>query len=100
MGINNKVDEKIKTNLFFDTLNIIGIIPFSYEIKYKTLDKEFKFKNNVEELVNNAFCELNRPRGDNELIFPLKENIEKYKKYFINNNDENVKLWEKIIKLN
>ena len=94
--IYNKVDEPVKMNLFSDTLNIVGIVPFSHKNKFKTLDKIYKFKNNIDELVNNAFCELTRPRGNYELIFPLKENIEKYKKYFIQNNEENIRLWEKI----
>ena len=58
----------------------------------------FKYKNfNVEDNVNNALCELTRPRGDYELIFPLKSNINTYKKYFRNiNTKENELFWEKI----
>ena len=45
----------------------------------------------VEEHVNDAICELSRPRGDYELIFPIKDNIKIYKKFFIDiNNKENV----------
>ena len=32
--------------------------------------------------INNAFWELTRPRGDYELMFTIKNNINKYKKYF------------------
>ena len=77
--INDKVDLQIKTNLFVDTLNIIGIIPFSRK-SFKSLDKQYIFKNNNEELIDNAICEINRPKGDYELIFPIKENLYKYKK--------------------
>jgi hypothetical protein len=88
LGILDKVDEPIKTNLFADTLNIVGISLFSREKHYNKLK--------IEDSVNNALCELNRPRGDYELIFPLKENIKKYKKFFIKNNRENVLFWKKI----
>ena len=91
LGIGDKVDEPIKTNLFADTLNIVGISLFSREKHYNKLKRNY-----IEDSVNNALCELYRPRGDYELIFPLNENIEKYKKYFINNNQENILFWEKI----
>lgn len=91
MEINNIVDKPIKTNLFTDSLNIAGVSFFSREKQYKKLKRNY-----IEDSVNNALCELNRPRGDYELIFPLNKNIEKYKKYFIKNNKENVLFWEKI----
>lgn len=99
MNIYNKVDIFIKTNLFVDILNIVGIIPFSKK-NFKTFDKEYKFKNKINESINNAFCELNRPRGDLELIFPLKDNINKYKKYFNNISDENEIFWKILYKNN
>ena len=99
MNIYNKVDISIKTNLFVDILNIVGIIPFSKK-NFKTFDKEYKFKNKINESINNAFCELNRPRGDLELIFPLKDNINKYKKYFNNISDENEIFWKILYKNN
>jgi hypothetical protein len=91
LTIYNIVDKPIKANLFADSLNIAGIHLFSREKHYKKLKRNY-----IEDSVNNALCELYRPRGDYELIFPLNENIEKYKKYFINNNQENILFWEKI----
>ena len=92
----NELDKSIKTNLLVDTLNIIGISPFSKNILFK---KRYKAVNTVEDNVNNAFCELERPKGDYELIFPLKDNIDIYKNLFRNrNNKENELFWEKIIK--
>ena len=96
LNVRNQVDTKVKANLFVDTLNIIGLQLFSHQGEYQSFDKEYKYNNNSDELVDRAFCELTRPRGDYELIFPLKENIEQYKKYIINNSIENIKLWEKI----
>jgi len=92
LSIYDLVDEPIKTNLFADTLNIVGIPLFSRDNKhYQTLNI-----NNTKDAVNNALCELYRPRGDYELIFPLKKNIRKYKKFFIKNYEENVLFWDKI----
>ena len=91
MAINDKVDKPIKTGLFADTLNIAGVSLFSrrkHNIKLK--------RNYIKDSVNNALCELYRARGDYELIFPLNKNIEKYKKFFIENNQENVLFWKKI----
>ena len=99
LSVRNEVDKKVKGNLFIDTLNIVGIQLFSHQGEYKSFDKEYEYNNNSDELVDKAFCELTRPRGDYELIFPLKENIRKYEKYFVNNTIENIKLWEKV-KLN
>ena len=98
MTIYNKIDKYIKTNLFIDTLNLIGIVPFSHKNYFNSFYKEFEFKNKIEDVVNNAYCELRRPRGDYQLIFPVKSNINIYKKYFINNNQENIEFWKKIYK--
>ena len=89
------LDNIINTNVFVDTLNLVGIVPFirnnDFKSKYIGL-----LGMTVKEAVDNALCELNRPRGDFELIFPLKSNINIYKKYFKNNNQENEMFWKKI----
>ena len=98
MFIYDKMDKIIKTNLFVDTLNIVGITPFSHEKKFKSFDKD-THTSKINDNVENAFCELTRPRGDYELIFPLKNNIEKYRKFFFRKaTRENKKLWEKVLK--
>ena len=91
----NNLDIKIKNNLFIDTLNLIGLKPFSRKLE-KSLFLEYKYKNTVEDNVNDALCELERPKGDYELIFPKKGNINKYKKFFFYNTEENLILWDKI----
>ena len=89
------LDKPIKKNLFIDTLNLVGISPFSKNILFR---KKYKTKMSVEDNVNNAFCEFERPRGDFELIFPLKDNINIYKKYFKDRNtEENELFWNKIL---
>ena len=91
----NKLDKPIKTNLFTDSLNIVGISIFSKNVFNKKDNSFIK----VEDRVNNAFCELDRPRGDFELIFPLKENINIYEKFFKGiNSIENTLFWKRILK--
>ncbi len=96
MEIHNNFEKENKTNLFLDTLNLIGIVPYS-KISNKPLKNEIKFKRDIDDSINNAFCELERPRGGYELIFPLKKNINKYKRYFIYNIEENKIFWSKIL---
>mgnify|MGYP002624626358 CR=1 FL=1 len=98
MYIYDKMDKIIKTNLFIDTLNIVGITPFSHQKNYKSFDKD-TYKSKINDIVENAFCELTRPKGDFELIFPLKNNIKKYRKLFFRKATiENIKLWDKVLK--
>ena len=100
MFIYDAMDKVIKTNLFIDTLNIVGLIPFSHEPNYKSFDKENPNKDKVKDNVNYAICELTRPRGDFEFIFPLKSNIQNYKKLFFKNiSNENKLFWDEIMKL-
>jgi hypothetical protein len=96
MFIYDKMDKIVKENLFVDTLNIVGIVPFSHEDKVEIIDNVFNYKNRVEEGADYGYCELSRPRGNFELIFPLKKNIDVYKKFFKIKVPENEKLWEKI----
>ena len=95
----NKYDKIIKSNLFVDTLNIVGITLFSHDKKHKAFDKVFNYAKKEEKRVDDALCELTRPRGDYELIFPLKNNIDKYSKFFLyKKGKENQMLWKEIIK--
>ena len=92
----NELDKPIKTNLIVDTLNIVGISPFNKNI---IINKNKKLKIDTKYNVKNAFCELTRPKGDFELIFPLKDNINLYKKFFKDrNNEENELFWKEIEK--
>ena len=97
----NNFDKIIKSNLFADTLNIAGIKLFSHEQNYRSFDKDIDYSDEIQNMVDNALCELTRPRGDYELIFPLKKNIDKYKKFFYKNvSIENKLFWEEIKKDN
>ena len=96
MHIFDEMDKVVKENIFADTLNIVGIVPFSHDEKVETLDKVYKYNSKIEENVDYAYCELTRPRGSFDLIFPLENNIDKYKKFFRINLLENEKFWKKI----
>ena len=85
MDIYNEVYKRIKTNLLTDILNIVGIYPFIKEMS-KPKDEHADSYDDATESVNNALCELSRPRGDLELIFSVKDNINIYKKYFYYTN--------------
>ena len=101
-------DRKLKPQLIADCLNIIGIIPYSHEYKdgFAPFDNKddnedvnnLNDKKRIKDVVDNSLCEFGRPRGRFELIFPLKENINYYKKFFTKNYKENSLLWENILK--
>ena len=96
MHIYDKIDKIIKEKIFIDVLNIIGIIPFSHDENQESLDEIFSYDDPIEESVDFAFCELTRPQGNFELIFPLENNIDKYKKLIRIKNKENEQFWKKI----
>ena len=96
MHIYDKMDSIVKQNIFVDSLNLVGITPFSHEKNPKSFDEEYQYSNPIDEAVEYAYCELMKPRGDFELIFPLKENIDKYRKFFVENTETNEKFWKKI----
>ena len=98
-------DRKLKPQLVADCLNIVGITPFSHDYKddfdtwendyYKNFGKEGP--DELEDEINNSLCELGRPRGRFELIFPLKDNINYYKHFFSRDYKENLLLWKHIM---
>ena len=98
-------DRKLKPQLVADMLNIVGIIPYSHEYNddfkpWEDKEQMFPYYENEKERirfnVDEAICELGRPRGKFELIFPLKDNIDKYSKLFKLNLIENKLFWEHI----
>ena len=98
-------DRKLKPQLVADMLNIVGIIPYSHEYNddfkpWEDKEQMFPYYENEKERirfnVDEAVCELGRPRGKFELIFPLKENIDKYEKLFKLKLIENKLFWKHI----
>ena len=84
-------------HLLIDAWNIVGIVPYAHDETNELFDKDvYVYDNKLEEKIDKALCEFERPLGLFERLFPLKNNIEKYKKYFENITQENKMLWEKI----
>ena len=74
-------DRKLKPQLVADCLNIVGITPYSHDYKDDFVNWENQYyekfgeegPDELEDLINNSICELGRPRGRFDLIFPLKK---------------------------
>ena len=118
LNLCSPLDKKIKVSLMCDIMNLLGYQPydkkkFEDEIKKKTPGMESKKyqpknirdvlelnENNCLELLSaedwNVLFEFDEEyyrRGDFERIFPLKENIEEYKKYFDFTRYNNALIW-------
>ena len=76
--------------MLIDTFNLLGIK--QYDRNEKENDKAMS----INEMLNENIEELKRDRGGYELIFPLKENIEKYKKFIKKDTILNKLLWKYI----
>ena len=97
----DKMDLIVKSELIKDMWNIIGIEPYSHVKEPKLLDDVFIYSNLTEELVDRSLCEFERAKGSRlERIFPIKENIEYYKKFIKKPSPEDYLLWKKIIEKN
>ena len=96
LSLYDNMDRDIKTKLMADTFNLIGIVPFAHDESQKPMDEVYEYTNRSEEEVDYALCEFSRPKGNYERIFPVKNHIEKYKKFFRHLTEENKLLWEKI----
>ena len=83
----NDAEKNFTYNLIIDTINLVGL---------KNIQKNnIKKYTNIKEIIEDNICELNRPRGGYNLIFPLKNNIEKYKSFYLNDiPKEDLKLWK------
>ena len=92
------VDTKVKSKLITDILNIIGLVPFTHDKREKPLDKDNYYISSIDEAVTESLCEFVRPTGGFERIFPLKENIEVYRKFIDKPGEQNLTLWEDILK--
>ena len=83
----NDAEKNFTHNLIIDTINLVGL---------KNIQKNnIRKYTNIKEIIEDNICELNRPRGGYNLIFPLKNNIEKYKSFYLNDiPKEDLKLWK------
>ena len=82
----NDAEKGFTFNLIIDTINLVGIKRINSKIKAKDNDENEEIKAHI--------CELKKPRGGYSLIFPLRNNIEKYKKFYLNDiPNEDLKFW-------
>ena len=94
MELYDKVNKKNKIGLSTDIINILGLIPIDHSNEIPKENNKCIFKNKIEEKNNNVFCEFNRPKGKFERIFPIKETLSYYKKFFKKEYEENKELWK------
>ena len=91
----NDAEKYYTHNIVADTINLVGIRIMNKEDKSLIGDK--KYKDSLEEMLEDNLCELDRPRGGYKLIFPLKNNVEKYKKFYLNDiPKEDLLLWDNL----
>ena len=98
LNCDTDIDLKLKSKLITDILNIIGLTPFTHDKRQKPLDKDNYYSTSIEEAVTESLCEFVRPTGGFERIFPLQENIEIYKKFIEKPGEQNLSLWEDMLK--
>ena len=98
LNCDSELDLKIKSKLLTDIFNIVGLVPFTHNEKIQILDKEIIYKDYISEAVNEAICEFYRPSGGFIRIFPLKDNIKSYIKFFEKADEENKALWDELLK--
>ena len=95
LNIESDLNKKLKTKMFTDMFNLLGLKPYNH-INNIPLEKECKYMNDVEKIIDESICEFLRPSGSFERIFPRYENIDKYDYLFELPSKENKFLWKKL----
>eukprot|EP00833_Pecoramyces_ruminatium_P014448 jgi/Orpsp1_1/1188480/evm.model.d7180000065170.1 len=95
LSIHGEYERQLKYKLISDILNIVGMVPYSH-VNGQAMEGECDFENSEEEAIQQSICEFTRPLGEFKRIFPLKNNIENYKKYFENIIPNNQALWDEL----
>lgn len=91
----NDAEKYYTHNIVADTINLVGVRIMNKEDKSLIGDK--KYKDSLDEILEDSLCELDRPRGGYKLIFPLKNNVEKYKKFYLKDiPKEDLLLWKNL----
>jgi hypothetical protein len=87
----------LKSKVITDLYNIVGLVPFRKgEYNNIPYDEVYDYKNKIDEVIDDSICELDRPRGGFNLLFPLKDNIDYYSQFVPFANKINKKFWNKI----
>jgi len=87
LAMSTEVSKKIYNNVICDLLNVIGIRKYNR----KSMKKNNRICS-LEENLKECKKELERYSGHFELIFPLKNNIDKYSKFIENKTQLNTEL--------
>ena len=61
------------------------------------MDNYTNYKDKSEEAIIESLCEFERPSGGFQRLFPLKSNIEYYRKFIENPEEENLALWNEML---
>ena len=96
LSIHNKVDLFIKSEYLVCLINMLGIVPYSHN-NFQSFDQDYNYTDKIQEIIDDSICEFERSEGSLQRIFPLKNNIEKYKKFFSFPGELNLKLWERLM---
>ena len=92
----NDAEKYYTHNIIADTLNLVGLRLIDKK-NNEIYNNDNQYKDNLTELIDDSLCELERPRGGYSLIFPLRDNIQKYKKYYLGDiPKEDEELWNNL----
>jgi hypothetical protein len=91
----NDAEKYYTHNIIADTINLVGIRIINR--KDNSIYNGTKYKDELKENIDDSLCELDRPRGGYKLIFPLKKNYKKYRKFYLAEiPQEDQELWKKL----
>lgn len=102
LNCETELDLKVKTCLLTDIFNIIGLIPYSHTMSmYKSNNTPWtineyengKGLDDAENVIEYSLDEFSRAKSFSRL-FPMKENLDYYSKFFNEPGEDNLKLWE------
>ena len=94
LEMHNIINQINNKKLIADIYNLVGVIPFKHNEPEKIYENlQCNYSNRIEKIINDTICEFSRPKGGFERIFPIKSTLSYYKKFFLEPDEENLKLW-------
>jgi len=91
--VHGEYEGELKVQVMNDLFNILGMTPYSH-LTGLAMEGECHYKDSIDEAVQQSICEFTRPLGSFEHIFPRKENIGYYEKFFEKVSPNNQALWD------
>ncbi|KAL6611166.1 TTL-domain-containing protein [Neocallimastix sp. 'constans'] len=89
-------EKNLKVSLLTDLFNLIGLVPYSHK-NGTALEGDCERKNSTEEALQSSLCEFGCPTGDYERIFPKRDNISYYQKFFEKVSPNNKIVWDYLL---